>query len=121
MRVCKYLNQRVRRIGEKNGKLLNGASKTKQNKKKKTHEEIDFHNSIQALTSVYRMQKSAWKSAWPVSWTQPQFEAPGNLHIKEVMVTCPKLVLGQLIQIQVMDSVSDKILKIYIYIKSSSL
>ena len=51
MRVCKYLNQRVRRIGEKNGKLLNGASKTKQNKKK-THEEIDFHNSIQALTSV---------------------------------------------------------------------
>ena len=52
MRVCKYLNQRVRRIGEKNGKLLNGDSKTKQNKTKKTHEEIDFHNSIQALTSV---------------------------------------------------------------------
>ena len=46
MRFCKYLNQRVRRIGEKNGKLLKGASKTKQNKKK-THEEIEFHNSIQ--------------------------------------------------------------------------
>ena len=41
--------------------------------------------------------------------------------ISEVIVTCSKLALGQLIQIQVMDSVSDKILKIYIYIKSSSL
>ena len=49
------------------------------------------------------------------------YEAPGNLHIREVIVTCSKLALGQLIQIQVMDSVSDKILKTYIDIRSSSL
>ena len=117
MRVCKYLNQRVRRIGEKNGKLFNGASKTKQNKIKKKHtKRLIFITQFKLLLAF-----TGCKSAWPVSWTQPQFEAPGNLHIKEVMVTCPKLVLGQLIQIQVMDSVSDKILKIYIYIKSSSL
>ena len=36
------------------------------------------------------------------------YEAPGNRHIREVIVTCSKLVLGQLIQIQVMDSLSDK-------------
>ena len=42
------------------------------------------------------------------------YEAPGNLHIREVIVTCSKLALGQLIQIQVMDSVSDKTLNIYI-------
>ena len=41
--------------------------------------------------------------------------------ISEVIVTCSKLALGQLIQIQVMKSVSDKILKIDIYIKSLSL
>ena len=56
-----------------------------------------------------------------VSEIQPHYEAPGNLHITEVIVICSKLALGQLIQIQVMDSVSDKIMKIYIYIKSSSL
>ena len=39
MCVCKYLNQRVRRIGEKNGKSFKGVSKTK---KKKTNEEIEF-------------------------------------------------------------------------------
>ena len=43
-------------------------------------------------------------------------EAPGNLHIRDVIVICPKLALGQLVQIQVMDSASDKILKFYIYI-----
>ena len=43
MCVCKYLNQRVRIIGEQNGKPFNGVSK----KKKKPHEEIEFHNSIQ--------------------------------------------------------------------------
>ena len=59
--------------------------------------------------------------AGPGSGTQPHHEAPGNLHIREVIVICSKLALGQLIQIQVMDSVSDKIMKIYIYIKSSSL
>ena len=34
MRVCKYVNQKVRRIGEQNGKSFKGISKTK--KKKKT-------------------------------------------------------------------------------------
>ena len=34
MLVCKYLNQRVRRIGEQNGKSFKGVSKTK---KKKQH------------------------------------------------------------------------------------
>ena len=46
--------------------------------------------------------------------TQPHYKAPSNLHIGEVIVTCSKLALGQLIQIQEMDSLSDKILKIYI-------
>ena len=55
------------------------------------------------------------------SGTQPHYEAPGNLYIREVIVTCSKLALAQLIQIQVMDSVSDKILNMYVYIKSSSL
>ena len=55
------------------------------------------------------------------SGIQTHYEASGNLHIREVIVTYSKLALGQLIQIQVMDSVSDKIMKIYIYIKSSSL
>ena len=58
---------------------------------------------------------------WAGCETQPHYKAPGNLHIREVIITCSKLALGQLIQIQVMDLVSDKILKIYIYIKSSSL
>ena len=44
-----------------------------------------------------------------VSEIQPHYEAPGNLHITEVIVICPKLALGQLIQIQMMDSVSDNI------------
>ena len=56
--------------------------------------------------------------AGPGGGTQPHFEAPGNLHIREVIVTCSKLSLGQLIQIQVMDLVSDKILNIYIYISN---
>ena len=42
------------------------------------------------------------------------YEAPGNLHIREVIVTCSRLAFGQLIQIQVMDSVSDKTFNIYI-------
>ena len=42
--VCKCLNQRVR-IGKKNGKSFKGVSKTKE--EKKTHEKIQFHNSIQ--------------------------------------------------------------------------
>ena len=46
-------------------------------------------------------------------------EATGNLHIGDVIVTCSKLALGQLIQIQVMDLASDKILKFYIHNKSS--
>ena len=53
--------------------------------------------------------------AGPSSGTQSHYEAPGNFHIREVIVTCSKLALGQFIQIQLMDSVSDKILK-YIYL-----
>ena len=40
MRVCKYLNQRVRRIGEQNRKSFKGV-----------------------FTTVYRLQESAWKNA----------------------------------------------------------
>ena len=53
--------------------------------------------------------------AGPSSGIQSHYEAPGNFHIREVIVTCSKLALGQFIQIQLMDSVSDKILK-YIYL-----
>ena len=45
MCIYKYLNQRIRRIGQKNEKSFRGISKMK--KKKKTHEEIEFHDSIQ--------------------------------------------------------------------------
>ena len=45
MHFCKYLNQRVRKIGEYTGKSFKSVSKSK--KKKKTHEETEFHNSIQ--------------------------------------------------------------------------
>ena len=44
MRLCKYLNQRVNRIGKLNEKLLRVFQKQK---RKKSHEEIEFHNSIQ--------------------------------------------------------------------------
>ena len=44
MHFCKYLNLRVRRIGEHNGKFFNNFSKKKSKKK---HEETEFHNSIQ--------------------------------------------------------------------------
>ena len=57
-------------------------------------------------------------SAGSGSGTQPHYEAPGNLHIREAIVICSKLPLDQLIQIQVMHSVSDVILKIYIFVKS---
>ena len=42
MHVFKYLNQRVRKIGEYNGKSFKNVSKTK---KKKANEEMEFHNS----------------------------------------------------------------------------
>ena len=45
MCICKYLNQRVRVIGEYNGKPFNVVSKKKK-KKTHTHKEIEFHNSI---------------------------------------------------------------------------
>ena len=41
MHVCKYLNQRVVRISEHSGKYFKVFSK------KNTHEEIEFHSSIQ--------------------------------------------------------------------------
>ena len=48
MHICKYLKQRVRRIGEKNGKSVKIVSKKKKKeRKKKTHEEVESHNSIQ--------------------------------------------------------------------------
>ena len=56
---------------------------------------------------------SANRLDWAGQWDLTLF--------REVIVTCPKLALGWLIQVQVMDSVSYKILKIYIYIKSSNL
>ena len=63
MRVCKYLNQRVRRRGKQVRNSFKGASKTK---KKKKHVEIEFHNSIQdgVFTTIYWLWKSAWKNAW---------------------------------------------------------
>ena len=42
MRVCKYLNERVRRRGENLSRVFQ-----RQERKKKKHEEIEFHNSIQ--------------------------------------------------------------------------
>ena len=43
MGVCNYLiNQRVRKIGEWNGETFKGITT-----RKNTHEEIQFHNSIQ--------------------------------------------------------------------------
>ena len=55
MYVCKYLNQRVRKIGEYNEKSLKDFPKTK--KTKKTHEETEFHNSAQdqVFTTVYQL------------------------------------------------------------------
>ena len=44
MRVCKYLNQRIRRISEYNEKSFKAVSKKKQKKKR---EETEFDNSIQ--------------------------------------------------------------------------
>ena len=44
IRFCKYLNQRVRRMVEKDGKSFKGVSKTK---KKKAQEETEFYNSTQ--------------------------------------------------------------------------
>ena len=40
MRVCKYINQTVRRIAEQNGKSFKGVSKTK--KKKKHMKRLSF-------------------------------------------------------------------------------
>ena len=53
MRVCKYLNQKVRRTGEWNGKSFKGFPTIS-------------HNSIQdrVFTTIYRLQESAWKNAW---------------------------------------------------------
>ena len=37
MHICKYLKQRVRRIGEKNGKSVKIVSKKKKKERKKKH------------------------------------------------------------------------------------
>ena len=47
MRVCLYLNQRVRSMEIVNGIFFRIVSKTKKRKKNKTNEEIESHNSIQ--------------------------------------------------------------------------
>ena len=44
MCVCKYINQRGRRIGEQNGTPSKGVSKTKT--KKKTNDVIEFHTQF---------------------------------------------------------------------------
>ena len=49
------------------------------------------------------------------------FTFRGNLQIGDVIVSCSKLALRQLFQIQVTGLASEKTLKFYIYIKSSSL
>ena len=49
------------------------------------------------------------------SGSQPHYEATDNLHIRDVIVSCPKLALHQLIQIQVMNLASYTMLQFYIY------
>ena len=48
MHICKYLNQRVRRIGESYGKYFKGLSK-------KQHQEIEFCISVKdwGFTAIY--------------------------------------------------------------------
>ena len=52
MGVCNYVNQRGRIIGKWNRESFKGVAK-----RKGTHEEIEFHNSIQdwVFTSIYRL------------------------------------------------------------------
>ena len=57
MRVCKYLNQRLRRIGERNGKLFKGVLKTKRKKHMKTKNPT-FRNQCQRNTNSARQQVS---------------------------------------------------------------
>ena len=63
MRVCKYINQTVRRIAEQNGKSFKGVSKTK--KKKKHMKRLSFITQfkIEFLLPFTGWQKSAWKNA----------------------------------------------------------
>ena len=46
--------------------MENISSVFQRQKRKKTHGETEFHNSIQdwVFTTVYRLQKSAWKNDW---------------------------------------------------------
>ena len=59
--------------------------------------------------------------AGPSSGTQSHYEAPGNFHIREVIVTCSKFALGQLIQIQVMDIISCLNNFFYLFIRNLGL
>ena len=54
MRVCKYLNQRVRRIGESNGKSFKGFSKKKYMKRLTfiTQFKVDFLLSFTSCKKV---------------------------------------------------------------------
>ena len=81
MRVCKYLNQRVRRIGKYNNKSM-GFSKTKG---KKTHGEIEFHNSFICLWTVDQHCKGIFLvQCWP-SHTKASFY---RLFFREKMNMC---------------------------------
>ena len=70
MCVCKYLKQRVRReqvneMDEQVNEMENLSRVFQKQKRKKTPEEIKFHNSVQdsVFTTVYWLQKSVWINA----------------------------------------------------------
>ena len=52
MCVCKYLNQRVRRISKQNEKI---SSVLQKQKRKKTYEGIEFHNFLLSFASCRKV------------------------------------------------------------------
>ena len=70
MRVCKYLDQRVRRIGEYNRKSFSGISKTKKKKKNRlsfiTQFKIVF---LLSFTSCRKMYRKFWSAKFlHITW-----------------------------------------------------
>ena len=65
MHVCKYLNQRVRRIGEQNGKSFKGVSKTK---KKKHIKRLSFITQFKILPPFTGCRKVLGKMPEWVIW-----------------------------------------------------
>ena len=63
--VCKYQNQRLRRIGEGNGKSFKDVPKTK--KKKQT-----WRDWVSILSFYYHLlaAESVWKNSWEVTCTR---------------------------------------------------